>query len=786
MKWKTIRQKKTLYLIRVFFVAIFILGVGSSLLYNDSMNMASKSQTELLFNEIQSAVEHSPIYINGDAELDAFCSGNGTTGLSWATAHVIDGYELNRTDETYGVWLNQTTRHVIIKNVQMIPQFSYAMALINGSNIKIQNMYTNEGAYSIFMEGCENITITNSNFENTGYGIYMEQSQNVTISRCRFGFDGSGIVMTKPLYVLNSANITVDLCEFDDLYKPNSGDCYCSVIDSVDFAMFNSTMQSSQSMNSAPAFLQISGGSHSQVTNNSVSNTEEWGLRFLDHSDFLVLNNVIDVTDDDSIYLSGCHNGYFAHNNLSNEGILFHDTAVSENMTIDTTNLVNDQPLYYYENTSQIDESLGEIGQLILNHVNNSQISETQIGENARAIQMFGCENITFDQLNLTDFHNFGIYSNYINNFTCTNLTLDGIGYGIYSYEIDTLHVEGCNITTTGTAIYTRNAQDVFIDNNELRANSRGVNFQAADTVILTNNAFIDCSYEYNYYDVTNFSLDDSNTRNGIPMFYRTDLFNQTYNIGPKSEFHLVNCRNLIIYNLELIIGSNGIILRNCTNIQFVNFTITESEYAFVFSDCENVFMINGTLTNCDSGGELENCNNTLIQRTFFNGSTDYLISLYDCYDLNFTENGFLNFSYGIYADTCFNVSIVDNIYGNNDSVFIESEDVSNLVVEDNLEDDEYDRDSFGPLYIDPDPFGKKDNSQDPGDGTDTSTSTSTNTTTDTTDTNTDPQPTSGLDPLVIILIIAGSVLIIGSVIFLLLKNDVIQTSNNQNSTQHK
>ena len=44
---------------------------------------------------LTSHADHAPISINGNVALDAFCAGNGTDGLSWATAYVIKDYAIN-------------------------------------------------------------------------------------------------------------------------------------------------------------------------------------------------------------------------------------------------------------------------------------------------------------------------------------------------------------------------------------------------------------------------------------------------------------------------------------------------------------------------------------------------------------------------------------------------------------------------------------------------------------------------------------------------------------------
>lgn len=63
---------------------------------------------------------HPRIAINNNSELDAFCAGNGTDGLSWETAHVIRDLVITGSVSTPAVQIKNIDRYLIIENCTMV------------------------------------------------------------------------------------------------------------------------------------------------------------------------------------------------------------------------------------------------------------------------------------------------------------------------------------------------------------------------------------------------------------------------------------------------------------------------------------------------------------------------------------------------------------------------------------------------------------------------------------------------------------------------------------------
>ncbi len=170
------------FTINIFILAFLInIGIGSTYLIDDAIIMPEP------INEIQIlpkiSTSHSQIAIIGDLELDAFCEGNGTSGSSWETAHVIENYEIG-TVTGNGISLTDTTRFLIIQDCIINQSSSVGIRLQNCTNIKFQNCNIDlSGKIGMSVGECTDIDIQNCIFQSTfGQGINITESERILIS----------------------------------------------------------------------------------------------------------------------------------------------------------------------------------------------------------------------------------------------------------------------------------------------------------------------------------------------------------------------------------------------------------------------------------------------------------------------------------------------------------------------------------------------------------------------------------------------------------------------------
>lgn len=172
---------------RMSFVILMILAITIISMSVLTVRMHVKEDIDDKYFSIPvAATEHAKIRIYGNAELDAFCSEKGTDGLSWATAHVIENYEIDAGDSGSGIWLVNTDRFLIIRNIVAINSgystYEGGITLITVKNVKIIKCDVNNNADGLVLYESVNINISdNIAMYNDQRGIWLVDISNNNI-----------------------------------------------------------------------------------------------------------------------------------------------------------------------------------------------------------------------------------------------------------------------------------------------------------------------------------------------------------------------------------------------------------------------------------------------------------------------------------------------------------------------------------------------------------------------------------------------------------------------------
>ncbi len=119
---------------------------------------------------------HDPIILTGDNDVDQYFSGNGSDGLSWATAHVLRDLQINANQSGSCILLNHTTRYIRIEN----------------TSCTFSESWTTGPYAGIRLESCQNVNITKCMFWDCGYGLFIRNCTNIILEDvqvlyCRYG-----------------------------------------------------------------------------------------------------------------------------------------------------------------------------------------------------------------------------------------------------------------------------------------------------------------------------------------------------------------------------------------------------------------------------------------------------------------------------------------------------------------------------------------------------------------------------------------------------------------------
>jgi len=158
---------------------------------------------EKYFSFPVAATEHGKIYISSNDALDTFCSGMGTDGLSWDTAHVIENYEIDAGGVYSGIWLVNTDRFLIIRNITAINSgystYEGGITLITVKNVKITKCDVSNNREGLVLYESTGITVSdNTAMYNEQRGIWMvDISSNNIISGNNASHNGFHGIMLK-------------------------------------------------------------------------------------------------------------------------------------------------------------------------------------------------------------------------------------------------------------------------------------------------------------------------------------------------------------------------------------------------------------------------------------------------------------------------------------------------------------------------------------------------------------------------------------------------------------
>ena len=127
------------------FMLICAITINTSIFYRT--NLTSIENDYQVSSNPKNLASHPKIEIFSNFELDNFCDGNGTDGLTSETAHVINDFQIDVVGPDSAIYLENITRFLIIKNSTITNagvlggDRQAAIRFINCTNISIKNLH---------------------------------------------------------------------------------------------------------------------------------------------------------------------------------------------------------------------------------------------------------------------------------------------------------------------------------------------------------------------------------------------------------------------------------------------------------------------------------------------------------------------------------------------------------------------------------------------------------------------------------------------------------------------
>lgn len=770
MKYKENLQKITL----LFVLLTSVISIDISLRNSQNAENVSRPQDPLSSDTLQNGIT-----IVGNTELDTFCAGNGTTGLNWSDAHVIEDIIFNTyiSMETCLSLIN-ISRYVKIQNLTfltsqiddglflqnctnfeisdiLIQEANYGIRILDSINVSIFDSEIDSNpshgfSYGIGVFGGENISIFNftSNIKSGSYNYHaiFEDGYNFTIEQCGFQTDGGGIVINNCTEVkIHNNNFT------------NIPDFLLNFLDSSDISFYNNTCT-----NVGDSVIQ--GGSNTSIFNNSLVDSETIDFRY--HHNFTVAENTITSSNGDTIGFQSSYNGTFRDNNITGGGLTFWSTNYDLNIL--ESNLLNGKPIKYFENQDYITENFDGYGQLILNNVDSTIVSNMSLSGAFRELVVIGSTNITIQNCSFTDTfqEGYGIYFSSVDEAIIVNCSFSSCHTGVNGY-VDDIQIENCVfdgnfIPTYKNQIQFNNLANFSISNTSIQNCVNGISSTNIENFYGKNNRFINTTYDFKRNQ--NVDFDTSNLMDGIPIYYLTHKFNLTYNMAHAGGFIIDNCSYLLFSHGSIILNSTPVQIFDSHHIVFHNYSIVSyGNNGFEIANSHNVSIIYCNISGPD------------IVAFYIDDSRDVNITRNYVYDIDglaylsyadnvfITENWFENFTDGFEGGDV-NCTIEDNALVNYSGNLTEESDLEDIDLSGNFNTTSFDPEEFGDFQFNLDNFWTWTTSDS---GTGQTTTTGTDTTTDTTSID----PPNPLPTWVIIVIVAVGVAIIIAIIIIVRKN---------------
>ena len=298
-----------------------------------------------------------------------------------------------------------------------------------------------------------------------------------------------------------------------------------------------------------------------QILNNNCSNNNIRGILLRYSNNSIISGNTVNNNNMYGIALYGSHNNTISGNTISNTyiGIILEghlggsNNVVSGNLMnkcglkmhgnletllsheIDTTNLVNGKPIYYYTNEVNLrSNDFPNAGQVILVNCSDSFISNLNISYTSIAISLFYCNNNIISGNTLNNNTYYGIFLDYSdNNYISGNIANTNNGSGICLFDSNNNVISGNTLNNNYYygGIYLINCNNNTVSENTANNSKRfhGICIENSNNNIVSGNIVNNNNWSGICLVDSNYNMISGNT-----VFYNIEcgivLFQSDYN----------------------------------------------------------------------------------------------------------------------------------------------------------------------------------------------------------------------------------------------------------------
>ncbi len=547
-----------------------ILYVGENATYTriqDAIDAAQPGDTVFVYNGIY----NENLLIGKKIELIGESSDNTvihakkelTDGIFiWANETKIFNFKLTCEEKihyNFGIYLYNVTG-CMIDNNNIMKNFTSGIFLFGSNNNSILNNRILNTQNGIKLNNSYANIISNNTIQpGFGNGIHLEESNNNDINdndilHCNNGIYSERSIENK--FENNSVKYSVQAVKLDlgSNYNIFINNDFSNNERGFDFTFSDNISIINNNISNVRYGFSFGESDYITLINNDFSNID-YGNYFWFSDRIILINNTIESLMSDGINFMYSRNNKLMNNSLKGGGLSVWGYSPEYYLThhIDTSNTVNDRPIYYWKNRT--DEIVSkDVGQILLLNCTNITISDLDLNSKKYVTTIWNSTRITITN---NSFKGILLYLELSENCTINNNSFLETITGWYKLKFGGISLEGSDhniiennlVFGGGTGIYLRNSDDNNVKYNRIFNASYGMSVHKSNTNKITNNIISDNENGMTFTGSTNNTI----TRNTI-------AFNRLFGIHLKStderkddERIYYHCENNSIYHNNMI-----------------------------------------------------------------------------------------------------------------------------------------------------------------------------------------------------------------------------------------
>jgi len=483
----------------------------------------------------------APIQINNDAELASQASvGTG----SESDPYVIENYNIDVGTDRSGIYIGNTTKHLIIDNCEIYNVSSAlgnwgaasGISIINASNVTVKNVYIHGSKYyGLYITASSHIVVERNRIENntlasSSYGIYVEGIGSDILVRDNFLYNtnphGTGIyfhsldyamVINNTIAGFRTAGIDLHYSSRTTLWENSMYGCSISITGNS-LKYYEQRIPVNNTANDKPVYYYLN-----ESMDNASINPENPGEIIMVNVSNAALSDMNISGTSISYLIALSHNIHMSNASAYDTGSFAYDFVFSEGITVENSSVrrslstgvyvyqVNDMILsnvtvreagsngvYAYYSYRLIFFNLTLERNYYGLSVYNSYYEKNQytVIENSRFENMTQFSTKFMYALNIMvngSYFSYGTYAIWLDGFDddaeiTNNTVLHAFSYGIYGSHSERMDVENNTIEgCSSDGIYMQYQSGAYVAYNYVE-NTYGTEFMAVNSSVIMNN----------------------------------------------------------------------------------------------------------------------------------------------------------------------------------------------------------------------------------------------------------------------------------------------------------